>query len=157
MSAEVKEKTTEEQVRSFGKLPLVIIIVGVITIGVLGGVMLYRNKHIEDLKAVTPAVEEEYKATDDVVTYKIGDFEYKFEELATAVKEPTLATKMVMHKDGNCDYSDVYITFGTTNSDTVEKKMQGDMETIVIGRDDSANTESVDSTNTESGDSSVGE
>ena len=40
--------------------------------------------------------------------------------------------------------------------------MQGGMETIVIGRDDSAdtdsaNTESVDSTNTESGDSSVGE
>ena len=149
MSAEVKEKTTEEQVRGFGKLPLVIIIVGVITIGVLGGVMLYRNKHIADLKAVTPAVEEEYKATDDVVTYKIGDFEYKFEELATAVKEPTLATKMVTHKDGNCDYSDVYITFGTTDSDTVEKKMQGGMETIVIGRDDS--------TNTESGDSSVGE
>lgn len=157
MSAEVKEKTTEEQVRGFGKLPLVIIVVGVITIGVLGGVMLYRNKHIEDLKAVAPAVEEEYKATDDVVTYKIGDFEYKFEELATAVKEPTLATKMVLHKDGNCDYSDVYITFGTTDSDTVEKKMQGGMETIVIGRDDNTNTESVDSTNTESGDSSVGE
>lgn len=157
MSAEVKGNTTEEQVRGFGKLPLVIIIVGVITIGVLGGVMLYRNKHIEDLKAVAPAVEEEYKATDDVVTYKIGDFEYKFEELATAVKEPTLATKMVLHKDGNCDYSDVYITFGTTDSDTVEKKMQGGMETIVIGRDDNTNTESVDSTNTESGDSSVGE
>lgn len=85
------------------------------------------------LAELDPAISTEYTGESDEVTYKVGDIEYTLEQLSSGVSEPTLATKIVQHKDGNCDYSDVYITFSDTVDSVTERNLNG-QETIVLPR-----------------------
>lgn len=69
------------------------------------------------------------------VSYVVNDTEYQFEDLSSVVTEPVLATKIVTHEDGSCDYSDVYITFSETVSTPTVRDMDG-KETILLVRED---------------------
>lgn len=105
---------------------VVLWIIVIIVLTIVGG----KTKALDELD---PAVSAEYTGESDEVTYKVGDIEYTLDQLSSGVSEPTLATKIVQHKDGNCDYSDVYITFSDTVDSVTERNLNG-QETIVLPR-----------------------
>lgn len=105
---------------------VVLWIIVIIALTIVGS----KTKALDELD---PAVSAEYTGESDEVTYKVGDVEYTLAQLSSGVSEPTLATKIVQHKDGNCDYSDVYITFSDTVDSVTERNLNG-QETIVLPR-----------------------